>query len=1038
MEQINYEDPKYPILASNILGRHNRGEAEANITSAIRDFLIQTGLANPNEIVEESPSSDSSRTAVDLTALDTFIEVKKRIGNGLDPNPRYLQQLDDYLSDSLRGDKGVRTGILTDGKYWLLRLPNAKELKTSEPYGFTLENAHGWIPLHDWLRDKALVSLEDLNPDRSTIKTYLGPDSIQYERDIAALNALYQRNAHLETIRVKRDLWHDLLHTALGEVARDISAMDDLFVRHTYLTAVVGMVVQAYFGIDIRRIAEQDTGDLLVGTAFRNQTGLQGVVESDFFTWPNEVGGAPSLKTLANLVARFEWSRAPADIAAILYEEVIGAEERRRLGEYYTPAWLARAMVREVVTDPLNQHVLDPSCGSGTFVAEAVQHHINEANKTALDPIEKLNSVRAHVTGIDVHPVAVHLARAAWVLAAQPVIQAAYDSGAVNVTAPIYLGDALQVRRRTGDLFDRGDVMIDVKDDDKTLLSFPASLVEEPEEFDALVGRVTAAIERGESPNLALRLWKGGDKEDRDTLRNTVASLQTLHEKGRDHIWAYYTRNVARPAALARSKVDVIVGNPPWLTYNRTASTFREALEIQGRETYGIRPGGHYTTHHDIAGLFYTRCVDLYLKPGGIIGMVMPHSALQAGQYASWRSGHWKAVREGAILSVDFTFKVAWDLEQLQPNSFFPVPASVVFAQRADAVTPARPLDGGVERWRGPTGSSMVTRVTEAIAGSSGGTSPYGNYALQGAVIVPRRLFFVEETENTALIQAGGTVTVNPRFSKQEKEPWKSLPVPAISHQTVEAKYLFDVYLGETLVPYATLEPLKALLPMDRENGLLIAHPSPSGSGANGMEEWMGQRWQSVSELWEQNKAPTNKLSLLEQLDYYGKLSAQIDWWRDPIDRPKRVIYSTSGQPTAALLAEDDAIVDTRLYWLTCKHTDEANYLLAIVNSVALRTAVVPFMSKGQFGARDLHKHLWRLPIPEYDGSNPLHVGVSKAGEASAAGVAVRLKELRKSRGDGLTCAIARKELRGWLGKSDEGKAVEEAVGRLLGGSGTG
>ena len=162
------------------------------------------------------------------------------------------------------------------------------------------------------------------------------------------------------------------------------------------------------------------------------------------------------MKTLANLVARFHWPSASTDIAAILYEVAIGADERRRLGEYYTPAWLARTMVRELVTDPLNQHVLDPACGSGTFIAEAVRHHIEAAGNAGFSPAEKLNVLRANVTGIDVHPVAVHLARAAWVLAAQPVIQAANDDGAVSVTAPIYLGDALQVRSRTGDMFDPG------------------------------------------------------------------------------------------------------------------------------------------------------------------------------------------------------------------------------------------------------------------------------------------------------------------------------------------------------------------------------------------------------------------------------------------------------------------------------------------------------------------------------------------------------------------------------------------------------
>ena len=80
--EIDYRDLKYPLLAATLLGRHERGEAEANITSAIRDFLADTGLAARDEMVEENPPSEGSRRAVDLTALDTFIEVKRRIGMG--------------------------------------------------------------------------------------------------------------------------------------------------------------------------------------------------------------------------------------------------------------------------------------------------------------------------------------------------------------------------------------------------------------------------------------------------------------------------------------------------------------------------------------------------------------------------------------------------------------------------------------------------------------------------------------------------------------------------------------------------------------------------------------------------------------------------------------------------------------------------------------------------------------------------------------------------------------------------------------------
>ena len=423
---IDPNNPQYPLSAANILARHNNNEPEANITSAVRSFLTLTGLAVEEGIKEENPPSDTSRRAVDLTAHDTFVEMKRRVGTtgGNNPNPSYIEQLDDYLLQSQSMGKGVRMGILTDGKHWLLRWPNAGAVRTVYPYAFTLDDSGGWMGLFEWLRDKALVSDVNVTPTRDSIAGHFGPASLSYQRDIAALKSLYSECAEYETIRIKRRLWHDLLRTALGEIAGSPEELDDLFVRHTYLSAVVAMVVQATFGIDIYQKAETDPADLLHGRQFHSDTGLQGVVESDFFTWPTEVGGLPFLRTLARRVARFDWPEAPPDVAAILYETVIPPEERRQLGEYYTPAWLARTMVRELVEAPLNQHVLDPACGSGTFIAEAVAHFFDAAKGSGLHPKQVLDRLRAAVTGIDVHPVAVHLARSAWALAAKPAILA--------------------------------------------------------------------------------------------------------------------------------------------------------------------------------------------------------------------------------------------------------------------------------------------------------------------------------------------------------------------------------------------------------------------------------------------------------------------------------------------------------------------------------------------------------------------------------------------------------------------------------------
>ena len=87
---IDIGNPKYRNAAEQLLRRRDTFEPEANITNAVRDFLILTGLARS----EENPPSEASRRAVDLTALDTFIEFKRRIGTAPDgePDPENLSR----------------------------------------------------------------------------------------------------------------------------------------------------------------------------------------------------------------------------------------------------------------------------------------------------------------------------------------------------------------------------------------------------------------------------------------------------------------------------------------------------------------------------------------------------------------------------------------------------------------------------------------------------------------------------------------------------------------------------------------------------------------------------------------------------------------------------------------------------------------------------------------------------------------------------------------------------------------------------------
>ena len=899
--QASDRDPgvdDYTVLFAEVLRRHDQGYSETDIRSAVRDFILGAELARPPEVNQEESPTDGAAGRVDMVVRETFIEFKRNLYSGHVVNPGYIKQLDGYLAEAIDKGRGIKTGILTDGKRWILRSISDAETELLNPPVRVFDTAQQGLRLYEWLRDVALTEQAyDIAPTRENLRRYFGDASLATNQNLATLRWMHDQHRELNTVRVKRRLWADLLRAALGEVAGTSEELDDLFIRHTYLSAVIGMAVQASFGINIYDLAAQQPGDLLKGERLKAATGLSGIIESDFFAWPTEVsGGDGFIRSLAQLVSRFDWRSAPPDIAANLYQTVIPADERRQLGEYYTPDWLARAMVRELIADPLNQRVLDPACGSGTFIVEAVAHFLAAAAKSNLEPKEVLDLLRSAIVGIDVHPAAIHLARAAWAIAAKPAINAVVEAGYdASGSVPVFLGDALQLGYRTDDMFAEHTVSIETRLEElgSVILAFPMTLVERANTFDSLMSQVAGDIEQGNDPMLALEDHGITDPSERTALAETIRTLQRLHSEGRNHIWAYYTRNMVRPVAISRSKVDTVIGNPPWLNYNQTASILREELRDQSWRQYGIWQGGRYASNQDVAGLFFTRSVDLYLRDGGVIGMVLPHSALQSGQYAKWRTGKWErhpltpkgnlSKKVERTLAADFSYKSAWDLEQLKPNTFFPVASCVAFAKRAgEDPESAVALASTVERWEGETDTDEVCRVSSGITDTSvSGDSPYADYARQGASIRPRRLFFVDETENTAFVQAGQTITVNPRRGSQDKVPWRDLDLTAITEQTIENQHVHDVYLNESLVPYTMLEPLKAALPVKRGEYVIPTDVNePGGVRLGGLERLMRGRWQTINQMWEDNKTAANKLNLLDRIDYHSVLSSQLDWWQ--------------------------------------------------------------------------------------------------------------------------------------------------------------
>ena len=281
-----------------------------------------------------------------------------------------------------------------------------------------------------------------------------------------------------------------------------------------------------------------------------------------------------------------------------------------------------------MVDDPLNQRVLDPSCGSGTFIEKAVERILNHSG--GLSPTETLKKLQENVVGIDIHPVAVQLAKATWVMAAADTIRTARaeGSGTGAVSAPIYLGDSMQLRYDTGTLSASQSIELETHETlpDHTapiIFRIPRELARRQADIDRLISEMATAIDEGRNAEHVADAYEMSDA-CRQSVKAVTTAMQELHAADRNHVWAYYIRNMIRPAVIAEEKVDRIIGNPPWLTYSQSADIIRQELRAMSEQRYQIWAGGKLAPHQDIATLFYTRCAELYGRPGTQISMVMP------------------------------------------------------------------------------------------------------------------------------------------------------------------------------------------------------------------------------------------------------------------------------------------------------------------------------------------------------------------------------------------------------------------------------
>ncbi|MEW6215284.1 MAG: N-6 DNA methylase, partial [Nitrospirota bacterium] len=273
-------------------------------------------------------------------------------------------------------------------------------LTKTEPY-----QAYFWL-------DRYFFRKTILYPKAEVIVRDFGIKSPAFKYCLNAFDLIWKAIKDRSDFKVIYDNWEKYLRVTYGSLI----GSEELFLRHSYLAVFTKLIVWM-------RISENTivpSSDMIIkildGEFFIEQ-GIDNFLEEDFFSWivreQTKETGLDISRKLINQLANYNLRELSEDILKSLYQELVDPETRHDLGEYYTPDWLAQRMVEHILRDSPSASVLDPSCGSGTFLYMVIRH-----KKSVLGQKQgTLDHIIKNVVGIDIHPLAVITAKTNYLLA---------------------------------------------------------------------------------------------------------------------------------------------------------------------------------------------------------------------------------------------------------------------------------------------------------------------------------------------------------------------------------------------------------------------------------------------------------------------------------------------------------------------------------------------------------------------------------------------------------------------------------------------
>ncbi len=977
------------------------------------------------------------RGSADTIFGSAIVEFEKSLKHTLTEAERQLREYVAGIWQSEPLSRRNLDAVATDGVRWRIYRPVLPEGAELIPDNILLELRRE-IQLKDdtlsdfyrWL-NIFLFRPSQIEPTSEAIREDFGSYSHLFLMGLAALRNAWVKARGTSEARLAFDTWKSYLTVTYGklsesdrakrdeETGQDVSEMEELFLRHTWLVSMSRLMVWAALssgqtGGTMRQVARE----VFSGSYFESKR-LANLADEDFFHWIRAKEVEEVLASVWEMVLdtllSYDLSRIHEDVLKGVYQQLIDPKDRHDLGEYYTPDWLCERIVVEMLPAEGYKTTLDPSCGSGSFLRAAISHFLN--HNPSGTPNDRLQRILANVKGIDIHPVAVTIARATYVLALGKLVSAARRP----IQIPVYLADSLflprEVERNLIEQLSGIEITFGPRKNERRFV-LPDMMVNQPENFDDAISAATRIAEEHSKghkeshesldrylhqavPGLSQMLQR---EEVVTALWNFCVGLSELINEKQNSIWSFVIRNSYRPAML-RQQFEIIMGNPPWVAYRYvTDPEYQKEIKLRAVETYKIAPRSQKLfTQMELATVFLAHSLSTFACPGGKLAFVMPRSILTADQHQNLIQRKYSA---------KFRLSGYWDLWDVAP--LFNVPCCVLFAEQSnrqgtdkDAI-PAQiwtgQLSGRDLPWEKVADKFSISKKSARVIWLGGrsalSTGPgakaqtrsgaYAKMFKQGATLVPRNFYFVtvDDLDGKPDPDRHYYARTDEVSALDSKPPYREVRMKG----SVEGRFIFGTVISHHVLPFAMLAPQPVVLPLEESNGTYYTMTTQAlkRKGFLDFAKWM----KAAETIWDEKRgAKAARQSALQRLDYQKGLTSQSPRHRHI------VLYNAAGTNVSAAYCDRSSlslhlVVEHKLYWAAFSKASEAYYVTAVLNSASVNEAIKPFQSTGLLGERDIEKKLLDVPMPLYEPDNGVHQRLSELGSKAHKEAQTAIKDL--------------------------------------------